>query len=140
MEQNCCRVLHMQISPATLKTKQNKHFVFPEITASVVSKCYFDVFERESERGKKKKKVSHGNRGRTQTLLSCSLSNHWLPPFLCSPGFTDNVIQSRPECLPQCPNMALPYPPHTYLNQSNASININKILQATGKLLHGCEV
>lgn len=46
----------MQISPATLKTKQNKHFVFPEITASVVSKCYFDVFERESERGKKKKR------------------------------------------------------------------------------------
>lgn len=93
-------------------------------------------FKEEEE----KKKVSHGNRGRTQMLLSRSLSSHWLPPFLCSRGFTDNVMQARLKYLPQCPNMALPYPPHTYLNQSNGSININKILQATGKLLHGCEV
>lgn len=37
------------------------------------------------------------------------LSNHWLPLFLCFPWFTDNVRQGTVECLPQWPNMALPY-------------------------------
>lgn len=68
------------------------------------------------------------------------LSCHWLPLFLCSPWFTDNVMKGRLECLPQWPNMALPYPPHIFLNQSKDSININKILQATEKLLLGSDV
>lgn len=69
------------------------------------------------------------------------LSSHWLPLFLCSPWFTVNVMQRRLEYLPQWPNMALPYPPHSYRDQSKDSININKkIPQATEKLLHGCDV
>ena len=68
------------------------------------------------------------------------LSDHWLPLFLCSPSFTDNVMQWRSECLPQWPNMALPYPPHSHLNQSRDSININKIPQSTEKLLQGCNM
>lgn len=58
---------------------------------------------------KEKKNVSHGNRGRTQMPLSGQLSNHWLPLFLYFPRFTDNVTRETVECLPQWPNMALPY-------------------------------
>lgn len=73
-------------------------------------------------------------------LLSGSAVWPLAPSLSRSPWFTDNVTQGTLECLPQWPNMALPYPPHTYLNQSKDSININKILQAIEKLLHGCDV
>lgn len=82
--------------------------------------------------GKKKKKQFHMvTGGGHKCSCHAQQSSHWLPLFLCSSWFTDSVTQGRLECLPQWPNMALPYPPHTYLDQSKHCININKILQAT---------
>lgn len=111
-------------------------YVYDHRNECVVNKCSFDAAWTR----KKKKQFHMVTGGGHKCSCHAQQSSHWLPLFLCSPWFTDNVTQGRLECLPQWPNMALPYPPYTYLDQSKHCININKILQATKKLLHGCNV